>query len=112
MASDPGKPDFSNVNSGSTSTAKPAPAKPDFSNVGSGVESTAAKVPADDVSTLQTYTVAKGDSLSKIAKKFYGSARKWQVIFEANRDQISNPDLIQIGQVLKIPSSSSQGDPK
>jgi nucleoid-associated protein YgaU len=109
MASDPGKPDFSSVKSGSDSTAQKAAPKPDFSNVGSGVESTAVKVPADDVSTLQTYTVAKGDSLSKIAKKFYGSARKWQVIFEANRDQISNPDLIQIGQVLKIPSSSSQG---
>ena len=55
-------------------------------------------------STLQTYTVAKGDSLSKIAKKFYGNANEWRVIFEANRDRISNPDLIQIGQVLKIPA--------
>ena len=109
MASDPGKPDFSNVNSGSKSTAQPAAPKPDFSNVSSGATSTAA-TPEADPSTLQTYTVAKGDSLSKIARKFYGNAREWRVIFEANRDQISNPDLIQIGQVLKIPSSRSQGD--
>jgi nucleoid-associated protein YgaU len=100
MANDPGKPDFSNVKSGSRSSAEPAKAKPDFGNVNSGVESTAA-------STLQTYTVAKGDSLSKIAKKFYGNANQWRVIFEANRDRISNPDLIQIGQVLKIPPSKS-----
>jgi nucleoid-associated protein YgaU len=47
-----------------------------------------------------TYTVQPGDNLSKIAGK-YGTT--WQVIFEANRDQISNPDLIHPGQELKIP---------
>lgn len=100
MANDPGKPDFSNVKSGSASTA-PAPApKPDFSNVQSGVASTA---PDAQAATLQTYTVAKGDTLSAIAKKFYGKSSRWRVIFEANTDRISNPDLIQIGQVLKIP---------
>ena len=52
----------------------------------------------------RTYTVAKGDSLSKIAKKFYGNANKWRAIFEANGDQLSNPDLIKPGQVLKIPN--------
>lgn len=92
------KPDFSNVQSGSSSTAPPAP-KADFSNVQSGVESTA------PIAT-QTYTVVKGDSLSKIAKQFYGSANRWHEIFDANRDQISNPDLIKPGQVLKIPAGT------
>jgi nucleoid-associated protein YgaU len=102
MANDPGKPDFSNVKSGAQSTA-PAPApKPDFSNVSSGVESTAPSAPA---STLQTYTVVGGDILSKIAKKFYGNANQWRVIFEANTDRISNPDMIRVGQVLKIPAA-------
>ena len=100
MANEPGKPDFSNVKSGAESTAPPAPAKPDFSNVRSGVESTA---PAAAAATVQTYTVVGGDSLSKIAKKFYGNANKWRQIFEANTDRISNPDMIQVGQVLKIP---------
>jgi uncharacterized protein YidB (DUF937 family) len=51
----------------------------------------------------QTYTVVGGDSLSKIAKHFYGNANDWSKIFDANRDQISNPDLIKPGQVLRIP---------
>ncbi|HMM66325.1 MAG TPA: LysM peptidoglycan-binding domain-containing protein [Dokdonella sp.] len=103
MASHPDKPDFSNVKSGSSSSAAPAAPKPDFSNVKSGSASTA----APGSSTLQTYTVVKGDNLSKIAKKFYGNANQWRVIFEANRERISNPDLIQIGQVLKIPAAKS-----
>jgi nucleoid-associated protein YgaU len=49
--------------------------------------------------------VVSGDTLSGIAKKFYGKASQWRVIFEANTDRISNPDLIQIGQVLKIPAA-------
>jgi LysM repeat protein len=51
----------------------------------------------------QTYTVVSGDNLSKIAKHFYGNANDWHKIFEANRDKLSNPDLIQPGQVLRIP---------
>jgi nucleoid-associated protein YgaU len=47
--------------------------------------------------------VVEGDSLSKIAKRHYGSARKWNRIYEANRDQIKNPDLIYPGQLLRIP---------
>ena len=93
------KPDFSNVQSGASSTAPAAP-KADFSNVKSGVASTAPAAP-------QTYTVNKGDTLSKIAKEFYGSANRWHEIYDANRDQISNPDLIQPGQVLKIPTGNT-----
>jgi nucleoid-associated protein YgaU len=98
------KPDFSNVQSGASSTA-PTAAKADFGNVESGVESTAPK--ADP--PVQTYTVNKGDTLSKIAKEFYGSANRWHEIFDANRDQISNPDLIRPGQVLKIPTDGKSG---
>lgn len=50
------------------------------------------------------YTVVAGDSLSKIAKRHYGDAAKWKAIFEANRDLISNPDLIHPGQVLTLPT--------
>jgi nucleoid-associated protein YgaU len=53
----------------------------------------------------QTYVVVSGDSLSKIAKRYYGDANKWPVIHEANRDQIKNPDLIHPGQRLKIPAA-------
>lgn len=51
----------------------------------------------------QFYTVQRGDSLSKIAKKFYGDAMKYPVIFEANRPLLSDPDKIYPGQVLRIP---------
>lgn len=72
---------------------------PDFSDVEAGSSSTApAPEPAE-----RTYTVVSGDSLSKIAQKFYGDARKWRTIHEANRDVIKNPDLIHPGQVFKIP---------
>ena len=51
----------------------------------------------------QSYTVKKGDSLSKLAKQFYGDAQQWHKIYEANRDQIKNPDLIYPGQTFRIP---------
>jgi nucleoid-associated protein YgaU len=51
----------------------------------------------------RTYVVKKGDSLSKIAKEVYGSARQWKKIYEANKDKIKNPDLIHPGQEFIIP---------
>jgi nucleoid-associated protein YgaU len=74
--------------------------RPDFSQVQSGSSSEA--VPDQELSE-QTYTVKGGDSLSKIAKELYGDASKWKLIFEANRDSIKNPDLIHPGQVFTIP---------
>jgi len=52
----------------------------------------------------QTYTVAAGDSLSKIAKHFYGNANEFMKIFEANRDKLTDPDKIKVGQQLVIPN--------
>lgn len=51
----------------------------------------------------QFYTVVKGDSLSKIAKKYYGDAMKYPAIFEANKPMLKDPDRIYPGQVLRIP---------
>ncbi len=51
----------------------------------------------------QFYTVKKGDYLSKIAKEVYGDASKYNVIFEANKPMLKDPDLIYPGQVLRIP---------
>lgn len=95
------KPDFSNVQGGVRSTETE---RADFSNVTGAVTSTEEIVnpPAADPPG-QTYTVASGDSLSKIAREFYGKASAWPLIFEANRDQLDDPDRIKPGQVLKIP---------
>ena len=54
----------------------------------------------------RTYTVKAGDTLSKIAKEELGDAKAYQEIFTANRDQLTNPDEIKPGQVLKIPSKA------
>jgi nucleoid-associated protein YgaU len=66
------------------------PAKPDSGN-------------ADAWDATQWYEVKKGDTLSKIAKEFYGDASLYPKIFDANRDRLKNPDLIQVGQKLRIP---------
>ncbi len=52
----------------------------------------------------QFHTVVRGDSLSKIAKKYYGNAMKYPVIFEANKPMLTDPDKIYPGQVLRIPA--------
>ena len=52
----------------------------------------------------QWHTVVSGDNLSKIAKKFYGDANKYPVIFEANKPMLKHPDKIYPGQVLRIPA--------
>lgn len=80
---------------------KPNEPLPDFSGVQSGGSSTA----PSNTEPAKTYTVKKGDSLSKIAKSVYGDAQQWRKIHEANRDIIDNPDLIYPGQVLKLPEA-------
>lgn len=53
-----------------------------------------------------SYTVVKGDCLSSIARRYYGTASKWTAIYEANKSVIGgNPNLIYPGQVLTIPAS-------
>jgi len=53
--------------------------------------------------SAKTYTVKSGDTLSKISKEVYGDAKKYMDIFNANKDKLSDPDKIQVGQELKIP---------
>jgi len=52
-----------------------------------------------------TYTVKAGDTLSKIAKETLGESGKYMAIFNANKDQLTDPDKIKPGQVLKIPAA-------
>jgi nucleoid-associated protein YgaU len=80
------------------------PPRPDFSDVQSGSSSTA---PASrPLEQARSYTVVAGDSLSKIANREYGDANKWRAIFEANRDKINDPDRIFPGQVLNLPPNA------
>ena len=65
---------------------------------------TSAPTPAGGSGT--TYTVQAGDTLSAIARKFLGNANEYMAIFNANRDQLTDPDKIKPGQVLKIPAAA------
>ena len=67
------------------------------------------EVKADGVSAppqpapVEYYVIQKGDSLSAIAKRYYGNAKDYPRIFDANREVIKNPDLIYPGQKIRIP---------
>jgi len=72
---------------------------PDFSDVKGGASSTAPAAQA-----YETYVVKSGDSLSKIAKQYYGNGNEWKRIFDANTDILKDPNKIFPGQKLKIPA--------
>ena len=61
--------------------------------------------PGAAAAATATYTVKAGDTLSKIAKEHLGDANAYMAIFEANRDQLTDPNQIKPGQVLKLPAA-------
>ena len=72
-----------------------------------GLPAVAPTAPATLIPTAvpseQIYTVKSGDTLSSIAKQYYGDASKWQKIMDANNDVLKSPSSLQLGQKLKIP---------
>ncbi len=60
-----------------------------------------------EAAASQWYTVQSGDTLSKIARQFYGDPNKYMLIFESNRPMLSDPDKIYPGQMLRIPDQAS-----
>lgn len=61
------------------------------------------------MSESKIHVVQSGETLSKIAKDYYGDANEYMIIFEANRDKLSDPDKIQVGQELVIPIGGDAG---
>jgi len=59
--------------------------------------------PFDPFDATQWHEVVAGESLSKIALKYYGDASLYMKIFEANKDVLKDPNIIRVGQKLKIP---------
>jgi nucleoid-associated protein YgaU len=59
--------------------------------------------PSAGAAAAKTYTVKSGDTLSKIAKAHLGDANAYMKIFDANKDQLTDPNLIKPGQVLRLP---------
>ena len=74
-------------------------------DVAPGAASTASSASSTTSTTSTTYTVQSGDTLSKIAKTHLGDANAYMKIFNANKDKLSDPDEIQVGQVLTIPQA-------
>jgi nucleoid-associated protein YgaU len=68
-----------------------------------GTKAQAKPAPAAAPAAAKTYTVKAGDTLSAIAKEHLGSAGAYMKIFELNKDQLSDPDKIKPGQVLRLP---------
>ena len=62
-----------------------------------------ADIKVEDTSAYHYHTVVSGDNLSKISKTYYGKSSQYMKIFNANTDQLKNPDVIQPGQKLTIP---------
>lgn len=75
----------------------------------SGSSSSGSSSDVADETTVTFYTVQRGDTLWKIAVKFFGDGNQWQKIYEDNKDVLSNPDRIYAGQVLKIIVASASG---
>lgn len=96
-----GGADFSKVRSRASGSAQGQPAA-DFSKVRSAVSSTES---SSGSGGARNHTVQKGDTLSHLAKQYYGKASQWPRIFEANRNVLDDPDRILPGQVLRIPDS-------
>lgn len=81
---------------------------PNYSDLIADIQAPAAAAAAaaaggGPVSSARKYTVQAGDSLSKISQRFYGNASQYMKIFEANKDQLTDPDKIKAGMELNIP---------
>ena len=63
-----------------------------------------ANISVEDTSVFANHTVKSGETLGKIAKQYYGNASKYNAIFNANTNILSNPDVIKVGQELVIPN--------
>jgi len=67
----------------------------------------AADIKVEKTDIYGIYTVKAGDTLSKIAKGHFGDAKRYMEIFNLNKDILTNPDLIKVGQKLKIPAKAT-----
>ncbi|WP_199269196.1 LysM peptidoglycan-binding domain-containing protein [Polaribacter sp. L3A8] len=63
-----------------------------------------ADISVEDTSVFANHTVKSGETLGKIAKQYYGKSSKYNAIFEANTNILTNPDVIKVGQELVIPN--------
>lgn len=83
----------------SPGSRNPVPTRPGLAAASSAPVAQAAPAPAPE----KTYTVAEGDTLTRISKKFYGTPNRWEDILKANRDTLKDEKSLVVGSSLKIP---------
>lgn len=66
--------------------------------------------PAASEKNYEMYTVQKDDTLQKISQKFYGTTKKWKMLYDENRDVLKTPDRVYPGKTIKIPLLGSKGE--
>lgn len=90
-------------------TAEPSEDKRLWGNRGFITESTTPEIaepasgPGVSATKIEKYVVEKGDTLQKISRRFYGTTKRWNKIFQANKDKLKAPDKIYPGQVIDVP---------
>ena len=84
-------------------TSAPAPANHGIVLPNFDAETPAAQAAPTGPTSASEYTIMKDDTLQKISKKFYDTYGKWQKIYEANKDKISNPNRLKTGVTITIP---------
>ena len=82
---------------------RPVPKTPEA--VAAAEKAVQQQIEQDIAEEVEFYTIAAGDTLSKIAKRVYGDAMAYPKIFEANREVIQDPDKIFVGQKIRIPKA-------
>ena len=74
---------------------EPAPKRP----VGPDV------TPKETSKVPSTYVIADGDTLSEISQKLYGTSRRWNDLYQANKDVLPDPDTLTVGVTLRVPQN-------
>ena len=82
---------------------KPAPTRPGQAAAALAAAASAEPAAAPPPPAPKTYVVAEGDTLTKIARRFYGSSARWEDILKANRDVLKDEKSLVVGSTLKIP---------
>jgi nucleoid-associated protein YgaU len=97
----PTRPGTQTVSFAAPPPLPPAETRTPAASAAAGGTSSATTAPA--ASGVRTHVVQTGDTLSRIATRYYGDAKRWNEIVEANREVIPSPDRLAVGMTLKIP---------
>jgi nucleoid-associated protein YgaU len=100
---DYGTPSTDSAYAAKTATSDPYAGYPSAQSYDSGTTASDAGLTGSSTGGARYHTVAKGDTLYALARRYYGEQRRWKDIYEANRSALGDPNKIRVGQRLLIP---------